>query len=312
MKPVHAEYVKRLLFSDSIIEGFYITLRDSSIWVVKGCCHERDRVVAVPRIFHNRKIKRFYDSLDIAKRYYSHYVRETSFTLAPVPMIPLSDVAEIISPSEKPCPNTPERLYRDAVELIEILLERGLKPLVSGSMLYCRAEEDSDIDLVFYDHDRESVRVLEKLLSERDLFSKLSTEDIERIISRVGDKPDPHTHKTLLTRSIHEFKFKNRFVSLRFINCDSETRRVLCSKIASVKPFSGRLEIVEDVRGYTTPSIYTARELGSGIVLTLYSHRIRYASLRRGDRLVCRGFIEISEYGVEKINLDLSDCAILV
>ncbi|MEM0260526.1 MAG: hypothetical protein QXJ51_04110 [Sulfolobales archaeon] len=261
----------------------------------------------MPRYVNGVKIKRYSDAINLVLMRYPSYMKILDFILRPVPVIPYESIRRIIRPSRIPCSETPEDLYKDAVDLLTILSGRGLHPLISGSMIYCASNPKSDIDLVFYKHDRRDLEVLLDLEREK-VISRLDDEDIKRIISEVGEKPDPATHTILLRRSIHEHRFRGRIVSLRFVSCDESIRRIICSRIHRTSFFSGSLEVSEDSHGYHTPSIYMARDLNSSEIIILYSHRIRYASLRTGDVIRCEGVLEYDERGLRRLNLDLSEC----
>ncbi len=46
-----------------VTEGYFIKYKDI-VWAVKGCFHPDDYVIAVPRYYKGKKMKRIKESLD--------------------------------------------------------------------------------------------------------------------------------------------------------------------------------------------------------------------------------------------------------
>jgi predicted nucleotidyltransferase len=280
---------------------------------VKGCCHRNDAVIAIPRYVKGIKLRRLKESYEYIYRYYKDYIVYEEFLCRPSPMIFLDDIIRVIRPSKEPCRNVSKDLYEKARELIRLLDEEGLNSFLTGSLLYCAADDSSDIDIVIYTHDHEKNYrdVMEKLIN-RNIFNRLDDNDITKIISKVGEGLEHYSHKMILRRSVHELKYKNTIVSIRFVDCSADVKKILCNKLRVCENYHGVLKIIDDEKGFTTPSIYLAEDMSSKEVYYVYSHRMRFADLRSGDRIFYKGFVEKTCEGFNRINLDIGDVRIIM
>jgi hypothetical protein len=52
--------------------------------------------------------------------------------------------------------------------------------------------------------------------------------------------------------------------------------------------------------------------MSSKEVYYVYSHRMRFADLRSGDRIFYKGFVEKTYEGFNRINLDIGDVRIIM
>ncbi|MGC9148869.1 MAG: hypothetical protein ACP5GI_05460 [Sulfolobales archaeon] len=291
-------------------EGYYIKLFDESIWAVKGCCLLSNGLVAIPRVISGVKIKRLREAMRIVSERYRNFLMKTSFSIEEIPVIPISDVILVYRPSKYSCSTTPERIRNVALDLLRILGDSGVDAYITGSLLYCGADESSDIDAVVYsDNGYMDLReAIENLFKEK-IFSRLSIDEKKHVIERVSEGIDPFSHSLLLNRSIHEFIFKGYMVSMRYVKCDKYIKDLICSSIKKYDFYKNSLLVIDDSRGIYTPSLYLSRD-ASGEEILLYSHRIRYANLRSGDVIRCRGYIEYLNNDLKRFNLDRAECFI--
>ena len=314
--------VKKLLFSDNNYlvprmdvseiqrEGFYIELIDDSIWVVKGCCSINDRVIAIPRVVNDVKIKRLGEAMKVVAERYSRYLMRTEFSQEYIPAVPINDIKHIYKPSKRVCDKIHGEIVDSAHELLKILDEKGFNAFLTGSLIYCGVDESSDIDIVVYvDDNNVDPRDIIKDLLDKNILIRLSDDETRNIIEKVSEGLDPLSHIVLLKRSIHEFRFRNHVVSMRYVNCSEFVKKLICSEVKEYRYYEDSFEIINDDLGVYTPSIYFSRNsLGEEIVL--YSHRIRYANLRSGDVIRCKGYIEYIIDGSKRFNLDRATCSL--
>ena len=289
-------------------EGVYLRLRDQSIWVAKGCCDLEEGVVAVPRVVENRKIKRLGEAFEVIEKRYRHYLVKASFSFKEIPVIPLRDIEYVYYPSKEPCENAPRSIVNTARKLLNVLWDTGLDAYVTGSLLYCLVDESSDIDVVVYvDRDiKDLINMFLKKISPK----KLDEESKDLVIRSVSENLDKYSHSVLLDRSLHEFVFEGFRVSIRYVMCNNDIKRVLCSGLSGHEYVEKIFVVRDDSLGIYTPSIYRASDsLGEEFIL--YSHRIRFANLRVGDKLFCRGVVEYCGEGFKRFNLDYSECLLI-
>ncbi|MEM3974357.1 MAG: hypothetical protein QW320_08320, partial [Ignisphaera sp.] len=153
-----------------LVEGFYLLLRDKSIFYVKGVSHPPNRVVAFPKYVPRSDGDRIHPSglryakipgVDNEMRFllsnYPHYIAYDSFFCRPVPTVPLSDIETVLNPLEKAEEILLHRVIEDDVirsvrEFILLANEVGcVRNIgVSGSILANLHTHNSDIDIVVY------------------------------------------------------------------------------------------------------------------------------------------------------------------
>ncbi len=304
---------------DRVVEGYYIRLRDGTIWSVKGCCRCSSGIVALPRVVGDRKIKGFFEALSVAKERYPEYIGKPSFTTYEVPIVPLSDISEILEPSTDIKCSPDKRSVKTisvAKEFLEVLdsyiSSSRARFYITGSLLYCGVDEDSDLDLVAYDSGSEHVEMVMRMIQDR-VLTHLDYSDIDR---SGLEGLDSRSYMYLASRSINEVKYRGLKVTFRFVRCrDPMVERVVCGEKTREIPFEGYISILNDSLGVYTPSIYKAVVVDSKSnehrFLYVYSHRIRYASLTTDMTLYCSTYREILGDGSETINLDRGSCSLV-
>ncbi len=299
-----------------IREGYYLKLIDGSIWAVKGCCHNCERITAVPRLIGGKKYKGYGEAIDVVTRIYRSYLVRPPFTVREIPMVPLGDVKMVISPSKMPICNPSKDLYEIAREIIEILdSATGKSWLITGSLLYCAPSDTSDIDIITYEVDQKDLENVFRLIKE-GIFRKPSYEEaLEEALESI-EGVDIELRISKILSGTSTLYYKNKRVTIQAVRCDPLKVSKICSEKISSAGYAAILRIKDRHDGYSSPYLYSLEVMrvfrGSLLVgeeLYAYSHRIRYSSLARGDMIMCNGVIEIGADGTKYINLDLSLCS---
>jgi predicted nucleotidyltransferase len=300
-----------------LIEGYYLRLRDESIWSVKGCCSCDRGVVAIPRYAGGRKIKGYAEALNIVREFYPRFLYRPRFTTYSIPVVSFDEIKDVIKPSEEIRCYLEDKYSRHvelANEFLDVLKSQvsgDIKFYVTGSMLYCVLDDESDLDLIVYDPDDRYFKLINKLISD-GVLSHLGVADFG---SMVVEGLDYRSHSYLLARSIHEVKYRDLKVTFRFVKCDSLVNSIVCGEKTGERVFEGYVSILNDSRGMYTPSIYKAVAVdvadNEHRFIYAYSHRIRYASLDTDMTLYCSTYLEILKDGLEVINLDRGSCSLV-
>jgi len=299
-----------------VYEGFYLELSDGSIWAVKGCCHERGRITAVPRLVGGRKYKGYWEAIELVSRLYRSYLVRPSFAAREIPMVPLEDVKRVISPAKEPPCGVASDLSCRAREVVEIL-ERatGRSWYITGSLLYCAAEPGSDVDVISYDSDQDSLVAIYSLV-EKGIFRRPTLEEAvgEALASSEGMSIGVRVSKIL--RGVSTLYYKGVRVTLQTFTCDPEKRLKICSKKISSSSYRAVLRVVGRLDRGASPYLYRVEVLRAlsgilkdGMEVYAYSHRARYSSLEVGEVIMCSGELEIADDGMSYINLDLGFCS---
>ncbi|MDT7888035.1 MAG: hypothetical protein RQ885_03565 [Desulfurococcales archaeon] len=306
-----------MIQSIDIREGYYLELIDGSIWAVKGCCHERGRIAAVPRLVGGRKCKEYREAIEIVSRTYRSYLVRSPFTAREIPMVPLKDVKRIISPSMNPSCSEDKNtdLYRVAREVIEILsIATGSPWLIVGSLLYCASDEGSDIDVITYDADQKYIdKVLD--LVRQGIFRRPTYIEAVKEALESSEGLDLRLRISKIQEGMSTLYYKGKRVTIQAIRCDPVKISKICSEKISSNNYTAILKIKDRHDGHTSPYFYSVEVvkvlegvLAVGEELYAYSHRARYSSFVGGDMIKCSGIIEIG-FDSKYINLDLGICS---
>jgi hypothetical protein len=277
-----------------MIEGYLIKFRNY-LWVVKGCEHFDDYVIAYPRydIINHSKIKSLSRALDIARRF--GVLRYNECLKLEVPLLRRDEVEEVFDPFNREFwPKLPQE--------VDLILG-GLKPGelsevgLTGSYLVSvllDGIKPRDVDLIVRG------RVVGSKVYRR--LKELREGGVSRPLEVVDEFEgcDPKTRATLLRNRVLEGVIGTTVYSIRIVSC-RESVRPTC--VEGYEFFSGELVIVEDISSYIMPYTYVA-ECDFGRVL-VRSLRMRYSEIPVGTKLLvlnCR--LEKYSDGSECISLD--------
>ncbi|MEO3993618.1 MAG: hypothetical protein QN229_04905 [Desulfurococcaceae archaeon TW002] len=279
-----------------LVEGDMIRLRDGSLWVVKGCYHPPEGIVAVLRVFRDRdkKIKKLSSVYGIISRYYRHYMRFLPELGKVVPVIPHYVVSDYLKSLAvvKELSEGLSHLHRVALNLIKLLSSRGLVCGLSGSLLGGYYTQDSDIDLICVEQSLNSYEILKELM-KMEIVEHLSWNDALEEVSVVGELVPGNHHVKFLQHKLTQGKFKGIKYTLRILNCGEEKE--------FLGPYDATLEerviIKLDSTSYKTPAIYKVSvlrpKLTQNVRTYLISYRARLTELPQGALIAGKGLIHL-------------------
>lgn len=280
------------------IEGDILKHRDGSLWVVKGCVHSPEGLVAIPRVFEGKKVKQYFEAMKIVERYYPHYITYIEELDRDVPVVPWKDILEILSWLYEGCSSSIEEVNRILVLLNNI----GLKCGVAGSYLGGYSGVESDIDV----HCLDTAGAYEKvrLLYTTGALEHLSYSDAYHEVSEVSEILRADIHVELLTRKYLQGKFKSKKVTIRILNCDRITE--FLGPYNNVRWGEFMVRVTES--DYRTPAIMKAYVIRSSLSIDdeiyLISHRARFTELPDGTIFKIFGPVRTNSLGRTIINLD--------
>ncbi|MCD6323536.1 MAG: hypothetical protein J7L55_00255 [Desulfurococcales archaeon] len=282
-------------------EGSIIKLSDGSKWVVKGCVHPEDGYVAVPRLVGEKKLKTYGEAMRVIRRYYPHYLTRVPEIGRDVPVVPLEDIIEVLTPFDTFTP--PETgLGRKACALVEALRERcGLKCGIAGSLLGGYSSPDSDIDVVCMDS--ENAYTCLRALRQEGVLTPLSMDEFEVESREVAEGVGPSTLTALASSRITQGTYKGAKYTLKILNCVRE--RPYLGPYLSIR----YEEAVAILKGfdYRSPSIYPVELLRPATPYkeaVLLTHRVRFTELVEGALISGRALLHVRD-GVIVVSFDV-------
>ena len=278
---------------DIIVDGVLVKVRDY-LWIVKGCYHPRNHVIALPRYgLDNTKIKEFDESYRIAREY-GFILFDENLDMS-IPAIPLNLVEYCLNPFN----NDPRHLGvlgEKAWRLKQLIAEYGGIDLeyigVTGSLLAKKVLpglEVGDIDIIVRGREEsiKAYRALRKLRANGILSS------INSPVYRELEIQDPKTRLELMRKRVLEGLFDKTPYSIRLIPCLKQTEKT--SRIKRLGWWTGTIEIVEPIQSYIMPYQYKIKVIGensSQKPRVLISYRMRFSELPRGLILWVKGILE--------------------
>ncbi|MEM0027344.1 MAG: hypothetical protein QXT53_06930 [Ignisphaera sp.] len=311
-----------------LVEGFYLLLRDKSIFYVKGVSHPPNKVVAFPKYIPRSDGDRIHPSglryakipgVDNETMYllnsYPRYIAHDSFFCRPVPTVPLSDIETVLNPLEKAEEILSYRAVEDDVirsvrEFILLANEvGGVRNIgISGSILADLHTRDSDIDIVVYGW-RDSIkmyRFLQDVVNDKSLgFAKYSGDALRELYrERVSETPIPfEKFAEIESKRVLEGLFRGRKYFIRLVKepeKDDMYSSYTCTKIGVA---TLKLRIEDDSDSIFTPCRYKVEveEFIEGTITNVeevYSLRGRFNEIaKKGDIVLARGSVELLRYG---------------
>ena len=281
-----------------MIEG-YIVKYSGYLWIVKGCEHFDDYLIAYPRydITNQLKIKSTSEALSIARNL--GVIKYNECLKLEVPMLRKSEIEYVLDPFNK---ELWPRLPREVELIIEDLSSSELREVgLTGSYLvsvFLKNIKPRDVDLVIKDVNV-GLKVYNKLREMR-----------ERGITKPLEKPgefegtDLETRIALLKSRVLEGVIGDVIYSIRILSC-RESVKPIC--VESFEYFSGELVIVEGVSSFVMPYTYIAEsKIGKVLVRSL---RMRFSEIPVGSRLIvsnCR----LERHADHKIRISLDECTV--
>ncbi len=275
------------------VDGVIVKAKEY-LWIVKGCHHEENRIIALPRYrLDGVKIKELAKSLEIARRYGFLVFNENLDAL--VPALPLDEIEYCLNPFNTSTLNLDD-IGGTAWEL-KILLAReagiSLDSIgVTGSLLaktVIPSIEAGDIDIVVRGT-RESEKAYRALrrLREKGILSSVNSP-----VYRELEVQDEKTRHTLMKKRLLEGLYKNTPYSIRLIPCRKQ--QAITGRIKRLGWWEGVLEIIEHIQPYIMPYHYKIRVIRTNNPYkptSLISYRMRFSELPLGLRLYVRGILE--------------------
>ena len=288
------------------LEGDCVELHDGSIWIVKGCHHPINNVIALPRLVNGRKVKRISEALMIVYRYYRHFITYVDFIGKYVPAIPRPLIRKHFSALRAQCPKDAGDIGQLCSELVDLLYsECGLRCGVTGSLLYGGYSRDSDIDLVCVDAGGRAYNCLVRL-REEGVLKKLSPADFVVEYVQVSEGLNFSDHLKLALSRVTQGKYGSRRYTLRIISPERESlvlgpyifERYVTNVIAKI--------VSSDFR---TPSVYAADVLKPYIAISgeafIVSFRVRFTEIPENSvLLISNALLALRRDGTIVISLD--------
>jgi len=282
------------------IEGDELLLKDRSLWIVKGCYHPENGLVAIPRVVCGEKLKTLGSQLRLIKRYYPHYLKKVPEIGLPTPVVPLKDILKYIRVETAPTINS--YLSSLSYELREVL-ERSCRTEcgITGSLLGNYLGEHSDIDVVCVDN--ENFPECLKDLRAKGLLNPMGEEDFFEEYNEVSEAINYDLHKDLVRLKLTQGLFKGVRYTLKVINCRREKN--LLGPYINV--FKGELLVKLLSTDYRSPSIYEVQILRPKTYVrsaSLLTYRVRFAELPEGTLIRGEGYLLYKDMKHQIITFD--------
>jgi len=277
-----------------MIEGYLVKYK-GYFWVIKGCEHFDDYVIAYPRyeITTRVRIKNTSVALEIAKKL--GVVKYNDCLKLEVPLLKRDEIEDVLNPFNK---ELWPQLPREIDLVLGDLSSNELKDVgLTGSYLVSTILKDikpRDVDLIIRDINV-GFKVYKKL---RELREKGISTPLEEPNEFEGC--DPETRITLLKNRVLEGVIGNTVYSIRILSCRESTKPIC---VESYEFFSGELTIIRDLSPLIMPYVYVAESNLGGILVK--SLRMRFSEIPVGIKLLvsnCR--LERCSNGSIYISLD--------
>lgn len=278
------------------IDGVIVKARDH-LWMVKGCFHGKNHVIALPRYgLNGDKIKELAKSLEIARGY--GFIAYNEHLDLAVPAIPVDRIEQCLNPFNTDTRGL-GRIGERAWELKLIIMRRAHVSSesigITGSLLartLIPGLEVVDIDIVVRGVE-ESRRVYRALgrLREEGVISPINSP-----VYRELEVQDPRTRYMLMKNRLLEGFYGNTPYSIRLIPC--RRQQAFKSKIKRLGWWEGIIEIIEQTQPYIMPYQYRIHVVKTNSLhrpISLISYRMRFSELPIGLRLYLKGALEYHE-----------------
>jgi hypothetical protein len=284
-----------------MIEG-YLVKYGGYLWLVKGCEHFDEYLIAYPRYdaTNQVKIKDTDRALGVARKL--GVVRYDECLKLEVPLVRKDEIEEVLDPFYR---ESWPQLPREISEILDGLDPGELGEVgLTGSYLasvMLRNIKPRDVDLVIKD-EGVGFKIYRKL---RDLRERGVAKPLSVIEEHEGT--DRETRVKLLRDRVLEGVLGNIVYSIRIVSCKRSAEPV-CLENAEL--LSDELVIVEEVSPIVMPYIYIATSSKLGRI-PVRSLRMRYSEVPVGTKLMvsnCR--LERYADGSACVSLDGRECVV--
>jgi hypothetical protein len=235
-------------------------------------------------------------------RYYRHYIKYVPQIGYKVPLVPRSDVENVLDPFEARCPDGD--LGKSCRQLINILKECGCSVGITGSLLGGYWSSSSDIDLICLGSERTYLQMIQ--LRNNGVLKPLIKDLFITEYYEVSESLDFEAHSKLASSKISQGLFNDRKYTIKFIDC---SRASILNMQRQILP--ARDILVEVLKGdFRIPAIYSIRIIKPSYLgaykAIMYSFRTRFTELGSGSILRMYTSIEFTQDNTILVPIDRS------
>jgi len=286
-----------------MIEGYLVKYK-GYLWMIKGCEHFNEYIIAYPRynISKGIKIKSLDEALRIATKL--GVVKYNNCLKLKIPLLPRAKIEYVLDPFNRDhWPHLPEKVM---ALLNKLGLINSNDVGLTGSYLasaIIRNLKPRDLDLIIRDKNI-GIRLYK-------LLRYLRSEGISRSLDNIEDfeGSNQRTRLELLRYRVLEGILDNTIYSIRIVSC-RESKEPQC--IEKVNLLNDEIVIIEQISPYIMPYTYLSESSALGKVV-VRSLRMRYSEIPTGTKLLinnCR--VEQYEDGTLNICLDNRECIVKI
>ena len=286
-----------------MIEGYLVKYGDY-LWMVKGCEHFDEYIIAYPRydVSKGIKIKSLDEALSIATKL--GVAKYNECLKMKIPLLSRAKIEYVLDPFNKEhWPRLPKKIMK-LLNQLDLINSNDVG--LTGSYLastIIKNLKPRDLDLIIKDKST-GIRLYE-------LLKYLRSKGISKPMNIIEDFEggDQRTRLKLLRYRVLEGILDDIIYSIRIVSC-KESRKPHC--IEKVNLLNDEIIIIEQISPFIMPYTYLGKSKVLGEVV-IRSLRMRYSEIPIGTKLLvnsCR--VEYYENGTLNVCLDNRECIVKI